>query len=90
MSSPARSLSLIERVLFLRQVSLFADLPPADLERVASIADERSYTDGDVVAAQGELGQELYIVMEGTLRVHAGAGWIGARAGAADRRRRRR
>ena len=67
--SPARTLSSIERVLFLRQVSLFADLPPADLERVASIADERSYADGEVMAAQGELGQELHIVIEGTLRV---------------------
>ena len=67
--SPTRTLSSIERVLFLRQVSLFADLPPADLERVASIADERSYADGEVVAQQGELGQELHIVIEGTLRV---------------------
>ncbi len=67
--SPARTLSSIERVLFLRQVSLFADLPPADLERVASIADERSYADGEVMATQGELGQELHIVIEGTLRV---------------------
>lgn len=29
--------SVIERVLFLRKVSLFADLSPADLGRVASI-----------------------------------------------------
>ena len=69
MSSPALTLSLIERVLFLRQVSLFADLPPADLERVASVADERGYADGEQVATQGELGQELYIVVNGTLRV---------------------
>src|SRR5207247_7086682 len=69
MSSSRMTLSLIERVLFLRQVSLFADLPPADLERVASIADELSYADGELVAAEGELGQELHIVVERTLRV---------------------
>ena len=63
------TLSVIERVLFLRQVSLFADLSPADLGRVASIADELSYSDGEVIAAEGELGQELHIVVEGTLRV---------------------
>ena len=69
MSGSTLTLSLIERVLFLRQVPLFADLPPADLERVASIADELSYADGELVAAQGELGQDLHIVVEGTLRV---------------------
>jgi hypothetical protein len=66
------TLSVIERVLFLRQVSLFADLSPADLGRVASIADELSYSDGEVIAAEGELGQELHIVVEGTLRVTQG------------------
>jgi HEAT repeat protein len=69
MSGSTMTLSLIERVLFLRQVSLFADLPPVDLERVASVADELSYTDGELVAAEGELGQELHIVVDGTLRV---------------------
>jgi hypothetical protein len=69
MTGSTMTLSVIERVLFLRQVSLFVDLPPADLERVASIADELSYSDGDVIAAEGEFGQELHIVVDGTLLV---------------------
>jgi len=69
MPGSTMTLSVIERVLFLRRVSLFADLSPADLGRVASIADELSYSDGEVIAAEGELGQELHIVVEGTLRV---------------------
>jgi hypothetical protein len=40
------ALSVIERLLFLRKVRLFADLAPADLERVAKLAEERGFADG--------------------------------------------
>ncbi|HEY7400363.1 MAG TPA: cyclic nucleotide-binding domain-containing protein [Actinomycetota bacterium] len=63
------AISLIERVLFLRKVPLFADLEPSDLESVARIADERGYMDGEAIAAEGELGEELHIVVDGVIRV---------------------
>lgn len=72
MPGPVIALSVIERVLFLRKVPLFADLVPADLERVAQLAEERGYTAGEVIAAEGELGEELHIVIEGTIRVVQG------------------
>ena len=49
---------------------------PADLERVAAIAEERGYVDDETIAAQGELGDELHIVVDGVVRVvqeHQGA-----------------
>jgi HEAT repeat protein len=72
MPGSVKALSVIERVLFLRKVSLFADLSPADLERVAQLVEERGYADGEVVAAEGEVGEELHIVIEGTIRVVQG------------------
>lgn len=69
MPRPVTALSLLERVLFLRKVPLFSDLAPEDLERVAQLVEERGYADGEVIAAEGELGEELYIVIEGTIRV---------------------
>ncbi len=72
MPSSVTALSVIERVLFLRKVSLFADLSPADLERVAQLVEERGYADGEVIAAEGEVGEELHIVIEGTIRVVQG------------------
>jgi hypothetical protein len=60
---------LIERVLVLRQVPLFADLGPSELEVVAEVAEDRGYLDGETIAAEGELGEELHIVTEGTIRV---------------------
>ena len=69
MPASTGAISLIERVIFLRQVPLFADLAPADLERIAEIAEERGYADGETIAAEGELGDELHIVAEGVVRV---------------------
>ena len=66
------ALSVIERVLFLRKVSLFADLSAADLERVAQLVEERGYADGEVIAGEGEVGEELHIVIEGVIRVVQG------------------
>jgi hypothetical protein len=63
------TIPLMERVLFLRNVSLFADLGPRDLERVAEIAEERGYADGESIAVEGERGEELHIVVEGVIRV---------------------
>jgi HEAT repeat protein len=70
MSRPHNAaLSVIERVILLRTVPLFADLSPVDLERVAAFAEERAYTAGETIAAEGELGAELHLVVEGTVRV---------------------
>ena len=69
MTRSPTSISVIERVLILRQVPLFADLGPADLERVARIAEERGYADGETIALEGEFGEELHVVIEGAIRV---------------------
>jgi len=69
MERSVAALSVMERVLFLRKVPLFADLSPADLERVARLAEDHAYADREVIAAEGEVGEELHIVVEGTIRV---------------------
>jgi HEAT repeat protein len=69
MAGTVATLSPIERVLFLRNVSLFTGLSPQDLERVALLAEERGFADGEVIASEGELGDELHIVIDGTIRV---------------------
>ena len=66
------SMSPMERVLELRKVPLFTELSPADLQRVAGIAEERTYALGDVIAGEGELGDELHIVLTGTVAVVRG------------------
>lgn len=81
------ALSTIERVLFLRKVPVFEGVIPEDLERVAELVEERGYADGEVIASEGEIGDELYIVVEGTVRVvqdRDGTGQELARRGVGD------
>jgi HEAT repeat protein len=66
------TLPIMERVLFLRRVPLFADLPPEDLKRIASIAGEHLFKDGEAFVREGELGDEMYIIVSGKVRVVTG------------------
>lgn len=63
------TLSPMERILFLRRVPLFADLGPAELKRVAAIVNEQIFHDGDLLAHQGESGDEMYIIVAGEVCV---------------------
>jgi HEAT repeat protein len=67
------TLSLMERVLFLRRVPLFNELPPDDLKQIAAIAGEHFFTDGETIATQGEPGDEMYIIVSGEVLVSAKA-----------------
>jgi hypothetical protein len=68
------SMSPMELVLVLRRIPLFAELAPGDLQRVAAIAEERAHADGDVIGAEGELGDEMHVVLDGVVRVVRGDG----------------
>lgn len=69
MDTDVRTLSAMERVLFLRDVPLFADLPPADLKHVADVAEELTFADGDAIAVEGEPGDDMHVIVAGTVRV---------------------
>ena len=63
------TLSLMDRILFFRRVPLFAALSPADLKQVAAIADEQVFSDGEVIAYQGEQGVAMFVIISGEVRV---------------------
>lgn len=63
------TLSSMERILFLKRVPLFADLAPAELKQVASITEEHLFHDEEMLAEQGEPGDELYVIVSGAVRV---------------------
>lgn len=60
---------VMERVLFLHRVPLFAALDPADLQQVARIATEVSFAPGETIAREGEAGDALYVVTAGVVEV---------------------
>jgi HEAT repeat protein len=63
------TLPLMKRVLFLRKVPLFAELTPSDLSSVAKAAEENLYPGGELIAAQGEPGGEMHVVVSGEIEV---------------------
>ena len=64
-----QTVSLLERVLLLREVPIFADLSPEDLEQVAEIAYEQWFPDGSMLCRAGEDGNAMYIIVGGQVRV---------------------
>jgi len=56
-------------VTFLKEVPLFQELGDADLKRLAQIAHERSYGDGEYVYEQGRPGVALFVVRRGLVEI---------------------
>jgi HEAT repeat protein len=69
MTGADTSLGEIERMLELRRVPLFERLDPEDLQRVAAVADERDFAPGTSIVTEGEVGDELFVILEGVVRV---------------------
>ncbi len=64
-----QTISPLERILLLREVPLFAELTPDDLEQIADVAREQVYPDGAVIIPEGEEGDEMYVIASGQARV---------------------
>lgn len=69
MASDVASVGEIERMLELRRVPLFGRLEPEDLIRVAGVAEERSFETGAIIVRERELGDELFVILEGQVHV---------------------
>ncbi len=63
------ALSLMDRILCFKRVPLFANLSPVDLKQVAAIADEELFSDGEEIAHEGEVGDVMFIIVNGEVRV---------------------
>jgi len=62
----------LERVLFLESVDLFGRLGGEELAPVAAIAVEEQREAGEDILREGELGDSLYLLVEGQVRIHRG------------------
>jgi CRP-like cAMP-binding protein len=73
-----------QKVEVLRSVPLFQNFSQRDLDRVAKIADEVDSQPGEVLLRQGEPGRELFLIVQGKVRIerngkvitHLGAGEV--------------
>jgi hypothetical protein len=69
MPDTERTISDIDTMLTLRRVPLFAELDPEDLHRIAATCTERSYPAGEALMREGDLGDELLVIVTGSVRV---------------------
>ena len=58
-----------EKLELLRRVPLFAGLGRREIERLGMLADEVDLPEGRVLMRQGERGDDLFVVVEGGVRV---------------------
>lgn len=69
MPDTSRTLDDLGTMLLLRRVPLFADLDPEDLQRIAMTAGEHLYPPDEALVREGDLGDELVVIVEGSVRV---------------------
>jgi hypothetical protein len=67
------SLTTIEKMMLIRQVPIFAELDADDLEELASIVEERIIPPDKDVFREGDVGDAVYLIVKGKVRVFVGA-----------------
>ena len=69
MPDTSRTLGDLDTMLFLRRVPLFDGLEPEDLHRIAMTSVEHVYPAGEALVREGDVGDELIVIVEGSVRV---------------------
>ncbi|MBO4520339.1 MAG: cyclic nucleotide-binding domain-containing protein [Alphaproteobacteria bacterium] len=60
----------LEKVLILKDIPLFADLPEAALSDIISASEETAAMIGTDIVKEGDEWNDLYIILQGQVRVH--------------------
>jgi len=66
-------LLLIEKVLVLKSLNLFKDTPENVLADLAPLMKEIQYEQGTEIFKEGEIGDCMYIIQQGNIKIHKGA-----------------
>lgn len=68
----ANMLLTVEKVIILKTVDLFASLEDHVLVQIAALLHELYLEDGDPIFSKGDVGDCMYIIVEGRVRIHDG------------------
>jgi CRP-like cAMP-binding protein len=71
--SSSQPLSLVEKVIFLKEVPFFADLSLQEISILAGISEEVSYPAEHKVFSQGDNTKSLYLIIRGRVSVQQSA-----------------
>ena len=73
MSAPTEKLLLIEKVLVLKSLSIFSDTPEPILAELAPLMQESEMAEGSVIFREGDIGDCMYIIYKGEVKIHKGS-----------------
>lgn len=64
----------------LSEIDLFQGIHPQGIDRIAGICAEESYRVGDVIFREGEVGDKLYLILDGKVRISREVSGMGEEA----------
>lgn len=64
----------------LAQIELFKEIHPEGIARIAAICSEESYRLGDIIFKEGEVGDKLYLILDGRVRISREVSGMGEEA----------
>ncbi len=62
----------VEKILFLKSAAVFAHVSGEDLAALARVAVEETYGPGQAVFREGEMGDALFVIVRGKVRIESG------------------
>lgn len=62
---------ILERVVILRNIPIFSSIPDFVLAAVAQISEAVEISAGETFIKEGEIGDCMYVIVEGDVRVHS-------------------
>jgi hypothetical protein len=68
----AATISLTDKILYLKKIEIFSDLSINELAAVASVTEEVFFNEGETVFEEGARGDTLFLVVEGDVAVVKG------------------
>ena len=59
----------MDKLSLLQSVPIFSDLSPSDLNKIAERMIQRSYTKGQMILLEDDLGQTFFVIGEGSVKI---------------------
>ena len=59
----------MDKLSLLQSVPIFSDLSPSDLNKIAQRMIRRTYTKGQMILLEDDLGQTFFVIAEGSVKI---------------------
>ena len=68
----ATEVVITDKILLLKKIEMFEGLTVSELAAVGSVTEEVRFRPGEVVIKRGEMGETMYLMLDGEVSVHIG------------------